>query len=67
MKSRAAVLGAALSNLVDFFNPDMVVLGGGLVVAMPAQMKREIARSMAAHATPKAARVYSISRRSCRM
>jgi glucokinase len=60
VKSRAAALGAALSNLVDFLNPDMVVLGGGLVVAMPGLMKREIAKSIGAHATQKAARAVKV-------
>jgi glucokinase len=61
VKSRAAVLGAALSNLVDFLNPDMVVLGGGLVVAMPGLLRREIAKSIKAHATQKAARVVKVT------
>jgi glucokinase len=60
VRSRAAVLGAALSNLVDFLNPEMVVLGGGLVVAMPGLMKREIAKSIKAHATQKAARAVKV-------
>jgi glucokinase len=55
LRSRAAVLGAALSNIVDFLNPDMVVLGGGLVEAMPKLLRREIDNSIKAHATPKAA------------
>jgi glucokinase len=61
VKSRAAVLGAALSNLVDFLNPDMVVLGGGLVVAMPVLLKREIGRSIEAHATQKAGRAVKVA------
>ncbi len=56
MRSRAGVVGAALSNLVDFINPDMVLLGGGLVEAMPNLIKREIRKSIDAHATAKAAR-----------
>ncbi len=61
VKSRAAVLGAALSNLVDFLNPDMVVLGGGLVVAMPALLRREVGKSIKAHATPKTSRVLKVA------
>jgi glucokinase len=60
VKSRAAVLGAALSNLVDFINPDMVVLGGGLVVAMPTLMRREIGKAITAHATTRAARAVKV-------
>ena len=54
VRSRASVVGAALSNLVDFLNPDTIVLGGGLVEAMPALMKREITNAIEAHAGPKA-------------
>jgi glucokinase len=56
VRSRAAVLGAALSNLVDFLNPELVVLGGGLVEALPQLMRHEIANSIKAHATARAAR-----------
>src|SRR5205814_1713198 len=35
VRSRAKIVGIVLSNLVDFINPDTVVLGGGLVDAMP--------------------------------
>ncbi len=61
LRSRAAVLGAALSNLVDFLNPDMVILGGGLVEAIPKLMRREIEKSIEAHATPKAAAVLKVA------
>jgi glucokinase len=60
VRSRAAVLGAALSNLVDFLNPDTIVLGGGLVEAMPALLKREIRKSIDAHASPKAAKAVDV-------
>jgi glucokinase len=60
VRSRARVVGAALSNLVDFLNPDMVVLGGGLVEAMPRLIQREVAKGVAAHATAKAARATRV-------
>lgn len=60
VRSRARVVGAAISNLVDFINPDMVVLGGGLVEAMPRLIQREVAKAVAAHATAKAARAVRI-------
>lgn len=56
VRSRARVVGAAISNFVDFINPDMVLLGGGLVEAMPRLIQREVAKAIEAHATPKAAR-----------
>lgn len=61
VRSRARVVGAAISNLVDFLNPDMVVLGGGLVEAMPRLIRREVAKAIEAHATPKAARAVRIA------
>jgi glucokinase len=60
VRSRASVVGAALSNLVDFLNPDMIVLGGGLVEAMPALMKREVANAIEAHAGPKARKAVKV-------
>jgi len=60
MRSRAAVVGAAISNFVDFLNPDMVVLGGGLVEAMPQLMRREVRKAVKAHAAPKAAKAARI-------
>ncbi|HET7728957.1 MAG TPA: ROK family protein [Usitatibacter sp.] len=60
VRSRASVVGAALSNLVDFLNPDMIVLGGGLVEAMPALMRREIRQAIEAHAAPKAAKAVDV-------
>lgn len=60
VSSRASVVGAALSNLVDFLNPDMIVLGGGLVEAMPALMRRKIKNAIDAHCAPKAARALTV-------
>lgn len=60
LRSRARVVGAALSNLVDFLNPDFIVLGGGLVEAMPRLIRNEIARSIGSHASPKAAKAVKV-------
>ena len=60
VRARAAVVGAALSNLVDFLNPDMVVLGGGLVEAMPELFRREVRKGIDAHATPRAAKAVRV-------
>lgn len=61
VKSRAAVVGTAVSNLVDFINPDMVVLGGGLVSAMPDLLLSEIRRTIKAQASAKAAKVVKVA------
>jgi glucokinase len=60
VRSRAAVIGTAISNLVDFINPDLVVLGGGLVEAMPTLMRREIETAVKAHASPGAAKCTKV-------
>ena len=62
VRSRAAVVGAALSNLVDFLNPDMIVLGGGLVEALPALMKGEIRKAIDAHASEKSAKAVTVAK-----
>ncbi|HUP98723.1 MAG TPA: ROK family protein, partial [Usitatibacter sp.] len=49
-----------LSNLVDFFNPDLIVLGGGLAEAMPVLIRSEIRKSIDAHAVPKAAKAVKV-------
>ncbi|HXF78078.1 MAG TPA: ROK family protein [Usitatibacter sp.] len=60
VRSRAQLLGAVLSNLVDFINPDMVVLGGGLVSAIPKLIRREIEKSIQAHASTRAAQAVKV-------
>ena len=60
VSSRAGVVGAALSNLVDFLNPDMIVLGGGLVEAMPELMRRQVQKGIAAHCAPKTAKAVKV-------
>jgi glucokinase len=60
VRSRANLVGAALSTIVDFLNPDLVVLGGGLVEAMPDLIRREVRRSIDAHAAPKAAKAVKV-------
>jgi glucokinase len=60
VRSRAGVVGAALSNLVDFLNPDMIVLGGGLIEAMPSLMTKEITRAIESHASTKAAKAVKV-------
>ena len=60
VRSRANIVGAALSNLVDFLNPDVVVLGGGLVEAMPGLIRKQVRQSIDAHASRKAARAVKV-------
>lgn len=58
--SRASVIGAVLSNFVDFLNPDMVVLGGGLVEAMPRILQRQVSKAIVAHCKPATAKAVKV-------
>jgi glucokinase len=60
LRSRAGVVGAALSNLVDFINPDTVVLGGGLVEALPNLIRREVRKAIRGHASARASKAVHI-------
>ncbi len=51
VRSRARIVGIALSNMVDFLNPEMVVLGGGLVEAMPTIIRQEVEKGIEDHTT----------------
>ena len=60
VRSRASVVGAAISNFVDFMNPDTVVLGGGLVEALPNLIRREVKKAVSGHASARASRAARI-------
>ena len=60
VRSRANLIGTALSNLVDFLNPDLIVLGGGLAEAMPVLFRSEVRKSIDAHSSPKAAKAVKV-------
>ena len=51
VRSRAQILGIVLSNLVDFLNPQLVLIGGGLTDAIPELVRSEIAAGIDGHAT----------------
>lgn len=54
VRSRMRLLGIVLSNLVDFLDPDLIVLGGGVVEAMPELVRDEVKAAIREHATPAA-------------
>ncbi|SRR5258708_2067255 len=60
VRSRARAVGLALSNLVDFINPDTIVLGGGLVEAMPKIIQEEVAAGIKQHATRDTQKVLKV-------
>jgi glucokinase len=51
VRSRARAVGVAVSNLADFINPDMVVLGGGMVEDMPVLIREEVCAGIQMNAT----------------
>jgi glucokinase len=61
VRSRARVVGIALSNLVDFINPEVIVLGGGLVEALPKLVRNEVRKGIAAHSTRAATRGLKVT------
>ncbi|MFO1499968.1 MAG: ROK family protein [Verrucomicrobiota bacterium] len=52
LRARMQVVGIALSNIVNFMNPDLLVLGGGLVDEMPKLVVSEIDQSLRKHLVP---------------
>lgn len=60
VRGRAAVVGSALASIVDVLNPDTIVLGGGLVEALPRLIKREVRKAIDGHATPAAAKAVNV-------
>jgi glucokinase len=52
LKARFCVVGIALSSIVNFLNPEMVVLGGGLAQEMPKFLKNEVEGSMREYLSP---------------
>ncbi len=46
----AEYLGICMANVVNVLNPDMIILGGGLVEAMPDEFVKAAETSMRAHA-----------------
>lgn len=60
MQARMQVVGIALSNLVNFLNPDMVVLGGGLTDEMPKLVVNELGTALKEHLVPEVAEAVKI-------
>jgi glucokinase len=60
VRSRMRTVGIVVSNFVDFLNPDLVLLGGGLVESMPKLVRQEVQRAVKDHATPDAGRAARV-------
>jgi glucokinase len=52
IRRKSRQIGVVMANLVNVLNPELFVLGGGLVEALPSLIVRESAAAMAAQAMP---------------
>ena len=60
LRARMRVVGIALSNVVNFMNPDMVILGGGLVDQMTELVVGEIEAGLREYLTPEVRKAVRI-------
>jgi glucokinase len=61
VRTRARLAGMAISNMVDFLNPEMVLLGGGLVEELPQLMTEEVQKAVRAYSAPDAAKAVKVA------
>ncbi len=52
LQNKAAALSIAVGNVANILNPELIVLGGGLVEAMPGFFAREVRQAVRSHAMP---------------
>lgn len=52
IRERAAWVGVAMANIANLINPEMIVLGGGVVEAMSEIIVKEAEKSMRRHGMP---------------
>jgi len=60
LRARMRVVGIALSNVVNFMNPEMVVLGGGLVEQMTELVVEEIETGLREYLTPEVSKAVRV-------
>jgi glucokinase len=54
------VVGIALANVINFLNPEMLVLGGGLVSQMPKLVVGELEAGVRQYLTPEVSKAVRI-------
>jgi glucokinase len=60
--SRAArLVGSAIGDVVNLLAPEIVVLGGGLVEAMPELYLREVEQAARARAAPPFSKLFKVA------
>jgi glucokinase len=60
LRARIQVVGIALSSVVNFLNPQMLVLGGGLVEEMPKLVVSELEGGMRKYLVPEVAEALEV-------
>ena len=60
IRSRLRVVGTALSSIVNFMNPEMLVLGGGLTEEMPRVVVGEVEKGLREYLTTEVSRNLKI-------
>jgi glucokinase len=62
MRQKARIVGVMMANMTNLLSPELIVLGGGVVEAMPSLITREAERTMREQAIgPSAARVRVVA------
>jgi glucokinase len=60
IRARMKVAGATLSSVVNFLNPEMLVLGGGLTEEMPRLIVPEVEKGLRQYLTPEVSRALKV-------
>src|SRR5581483_1800072 len=60
LRARMRVVGIATSNVVNFLNPELVLLGGGLVHAFPKLARKEFEAGLRQHLIPEVGEVLKV-------
>jgi len=60
IRSRLRVAGIALASVVNFMNPEMLVLGGGLTEEMPKLVQSELETGLREHLVPEVSRKLKV-------
>lgn len=60
LRARMRVVGIALANVVNFMNPDMLVLGGGLVSQMAELVLEEVEGGLREYLTPEVSKAVKV-------
>lgn len=61
IRGKAKRVGLVMANLVNILNPDLIVLGGGVVEAMPTIIVKQAEKTMRRYALPTSARHVKVA------